>query len=65
MIVMRNSARGLLIFGFLMASLAAQSQVFVESFEDEANGATVGTSTGGSWTTTSPTGGGLAFQDYL
>lgn len=62
---MRNSGRGLFIFGFLMVSLAARSQVFIESFEDEASGATSGTSVGGSWTTTSPTGGGASFSRFF
>lgn len=48
--------------GFALFALAGHAQVFFEDFSGEADGATSGTSVGGSWTTVTPTGGPASFS---
>lgn len=54
----------LLILFLIATSFTAFGQVYFENFSDEANGATSGTSVGGTWTTTTPSGGAASFSRF-
>ena len=60
-----NGRPGLFLAILLISiSVPAFGQVFLEDFFDEGNNATSGTAIGGTWTTTTPTGGAVSFSRF-